>query len=100
MCPCQIVCGEKTVMPDLAVGLIKVRDAIQRSAEEGIPPYVVELTATICNRGDALADETITRFCARGADLDSGWSIPQQCRRATRSRLRQHGMSATVAAIT
>jgi hypothetical protein len=58
------------MMPDLAVGLIKVRDAMHRSAEEGIPPYVVELTATICNRGDALADETTTRFCARGADLD------------------------------
>jgi CARDB len=57
-------------MPDLAVGLIKVRNATQRPAEEGIPPYVVELTATISNRGDALADETTTRFWARGADLD------------------------------
>ena len=57
-------------MPDLAVGLITVRDAMQRSAEEGIPPYVVELTATISNRGDALADETTTRFWARGADMD------------------------------
>jgi CARDB len=57
-------------MPDLAVGLIKVRDATERSAEEGIPPYVVEVTATITNRGDALADETTTRFWARSADID------------------------------
>jgi hypothetical protein len=57
-------------MPDLAVGLIRVRDARKRSAEEGIPPYVVELTATISNNGDAIADETTTRFCARGADVD------------------------------
>jgi subtilase family serine protease len=58
------------VKPDLAVGLIKIRDGTQRSAEEGIPPYVVELTATISNRGEALADETTTRFWARGADID------------------------------
>jgi subtilase family serine protease len=58
------------VMPDLDVGLIKVRDVTQRSAEEGIPPYVVELTATISNRGDALADETTTRFWARGSDIN------------------------------
>jgi hypothetical protein len=59
-------------MPDLAVGLIKVRDATQRPAEQGagIPPYVVELTVTISNRGDSLADETITRFWVRGADMD------------------------------
>ena len=57
-------------MPDLAVGLIKVREATQRSAEEGIPPYVVELTATISNRGDTLAEETTTRFWARGANMD------------------------------
>ena len=58
--------------PDLAVGLIKLRDATQRSAEQdvGIPPYVVELTVTISNRGDSLADETTTRFWVRGADLD------------------------------
>jgi subtilase family serine protease len=60
----------KAVMPDLAMGLIKVRDATQRSADEGVPPYVVELTATISNRGDALADETTTRFWVRGADMD------------------------------
>jgi hypothetical protein len=60
------------VLPDLAVGLIKVRDATQRSAEEGIgiPPYVVELTATISNGGDSVADETTTRFWVRGADMD------------------------------
>jgi subtilase family serine protease len=57
-------------MPDLDVGLIKVRDATQRFAEEGIPAYVVEVTATISNRGDTLADETTTRFWARGADID------------------------------
>jgi hypothetical protein len=62
--------GEKAMMPDLAVGLIKVRDATQRSVEEGIPPYVVELTATISNGGDTLADETTTRFWAQGADVD------------------------------
>ena len=58
------------MMPDLAVGLIKVRDATERSAEEGIPPYVVELTATISNREVTLAAETPTRFWARGADMD------------------------------
>jgi hypothetical protein len=59
-------------MPDLAVGLIKVRDVTQRSAEEGagIPPYVIELTVIISNRGDTLADETTTRFWARGTDID------------------------------
>jgi hypothetical protein len=57
-------------MPDLEMGLIKVRDATQRSADEGIPPHVVELTATICNGGDALADETTTRIWVRGADID------------------------------
>ena len=56
--------------PDLAVGLIKVRDATQRAAEEGIPPYVIELTATISNRGDAVAEETTTRFWVQGADID------------------------------
>jgi hypothetical protein len=67
---CQITDGEETMRPDLAVGLIKVRDATQRTAEEGIPPYVVELTATISNRGDAVADETTTRFWAQGADIN------------------------------
>jgi CARDB len=68
--PRNVVGGEQFVMPDLAVGLIKVRDATQRSAREGIPPHVVEVTATITNRGDALADETTTRFWAWGADID------------------------------
>jgi subtilase family serine protease len=57
-------------MPDLAVGLIKVREAAQRSAEEGIPPYVVELTVTVSNCGETLADETTTRFWARGPDIN------------------------------
>ena len=59
-------------MPDLAVGLIRVRDATQRSAEQGAgtPPYVVEVMATIGNRGDSVADETTTRFWVRGADMD------------------------------
>jgi CARDB len=61
-----------TVMPDLAVGLIRVRDTMQRCAQQdaGIPPYVVELTVTISNCGDSLADETTTRFWVRGADMD------------------------------
>jgi hypothetical protein len=60
------------MMPDLAVGLIKLRDPAQRSTEQtaGIPPYVVELTVTISNRGDSLADETTTRFWVQGADTD------------------------------
>jgi len=60
------------LMPDLAVGLIRVRDARERSAEQGagIVASVAELTATIHNRGDALADETTTRFWVRGADID------------------------------
>lgn len=60
------------MLPDLAVGLIRVRDARGRSADQGagIVPHVAELTATIHNRGDALADETTTRFWVRGADID------------------------------
>jgi hypothetical protein len=59
-------------MLDLVVGLIRVRDARERSAEQGagIVAYVAELTATVHNRGDALADETTTRFWVRGADID------------------------------
>jgi hypothetical protein len=59
-------------MPDLAVGLIKLRDATQRSAEQGagIQPYVVELIVSITNCGDITADETTTRFWVRGADID------------------------------
>jgi hypothetical protein len=59
-------------LPDLVVGLIKVRDAHERSADEAaeIVPYVAELTAIVYNRGDAVADETTTRFWVRGADID------------------------------
>jgi hypothetical protein len=59
-------------LPDLAVGLIKVRDAHGRPADEGaeIVPYVAELTAILHNQGTALADETTTRFWVRGADID------------------------------
>jgi subtilase family serine protease len=58
--------------PDLAVGLIRTRDASKRPVEEGVGilPYVAELTATIENLGDAFADETATRFWIRGADVD------------------------------
>ena len=59
-------------LPDLVVGLIKLRDAHERCADEGaeIVPYVAELTAIVHNQGDALADETTTRFWVRGADID------------------------------
>jgi subtilase family serine protease len=59
-------------LPDLVVGLIKVRDAHGRSADEGaeIVPSVAELTAIVHNQGNALADETTTRFWVRGADID------------------------------
>jgi hypothetical protein len=59
-------------LPDLVVGLIRVRDAQERSAEEGaeIVPYVAELTAIVHNQGGALADETTTRFWVRGAHID------------------------------
>jgi hypothetical protein len=80
------------------VGLIKVRGAQARSAEEGAEtvPYVAELTAIVHNQGDALADETITRFWVRGADIDRscGSSIPRSCRRARRSRSPRSGTSA------
>jgi len=58
--------------PDLAVGLITTRDATERPAAEraGIVAEVAEVTATIANLGDAVADETITRFWVRGADVD------------------------------
>ena len=59
-------------LPDLATGLIRLRDARDRPAEEGagILAHVAELTATVQNRGDALADETTTRFWVRGPDID------------------------------
>lgn len=58
--------------PDLAVGLIKVRDACERPAEEGvgIVSHVVEVTATVINVGEVLASETTTRFSVKGADID------------------------------
>jgi subtilase family serine protease len=58
--------------PDLAVRLIRTRDASERPAEDGagIVPYVTELTATIENHGDAVAEETTTRFWVHGADID------------------------------
>ena len=61
-----------TSRPDLAVGLITTRDGRERPAAEsaGIAAGVVEVTATIENRGEAVADETITRFWVRGADVD------------------------------
>jgi subtilase family serine protease len=59
-------------IPDLVVGLIRVRDATDRFADQdsGIAPHVAELTATVHNRGDALAEETTTRFWVHGADTD------------------------------
>jgi len=59
-------------IPDLVVGLIKVRDAQARSADKGaeIVPYIAEFTAIVHNQGDAFADETTTRFWVRGADID------------------------------
>jgi CARDB len=58
--------------PDLVVGLITTRDASERPAEEGagLLAEVAEVTATIENRGDAMAGETITQFWVRGADVD------------------------------
>ena len=54
------------------MGLIKVRDAHGRPADEDaeIVPYVAELTAILHNHGRALADETTTRVWVRGADID------------------------------
>lgn len=58
--------------PDLVVGLITTRDASERPAEEGagLLAEVAEVTATIENRGDAMAGETTTQFWVRGADVD------------------------------
>jgi hypothetical protein len=54
--------------PDLAVGLIRTREASERLAEEGvgIVAHVAEVTATIVNRGDGLADERLPA---------SGWRV-------------------------
>jgi hypothetical protein len=54
------------------VGLIVTRHAYERPAEEaaGVLGHVAELTATIGNAGDTLADETLTRFWVRGLNGD------------------------------
>ena len=61
-----------TQRPDLVVGLIRIRDATERPAAEGagILPSVTELTAIVHNKGNAVADETTTRFWVQGADID------------------------------
>lgn len=58
--------------PDLDAGLITTRDAAGRSAEEGagILRHVVEITATIANVGDVVAEESVTRFWLHGAGVD------------------------------
>lgn len=58
--------------PDLVAGLITTRDASERPAEEGagLLAHVAEVTATIENRGGAMAGETTTRFWVKGADID------------------------------
>ena len=45
-------------LPDLVVGLIRVRDARGRSVDEGaeLAPYIAELTAIVHNQGNALAE--------------------------------------------
>jgi subtilase family serine protease len=60
-----------TGKPDLAVGLVKLRDAGERPAEEvGMVAHVVEVIATIVNVGEVLANETTTRFWVEGADIN------------------------------
>jgi hypothetical protein len=60
-----------TGKPDLAVGLVKLRDASERPAEEvGMVAHVVEVIATIVNVGEVLALETTTRFWVEGADIN------------------------------
>ncbi|HEY3200315.1 MAG TPA: hypothetical protein VGK55_07220, partial [Actinomycetes bacterium] len=58
--------------PDLAVGLIRTRDAVDRPVEEGVGllKNVVEVIATVENVGDGLAGETITRFWVQSTDVD------------------------------
>lgn len=58
--------------PDLAVRLITTRDTHGRTAEQsaGILRHAVEVTATIANLGDAMADQTTTRFQVRGTGVD------------------------------
>jgi subtilase family serine protease len=60
-----------TGKPDLAVGLIKLRYASERPAEEvGMVTRVVEVIATVVNVGEGLANETTTRFWIEGADIN------------------------------
>jgi len=60
-----------TGKPDLVVGLIKLRYASERPAEEvGMVIRVVEVIATVVNVGDGLANETTTRFWVEGADIN------------------------------
>lgn len=58
--------------PDLAAGLVTVRDSRDRPKAEGagMVPYVVELTATIANVGGSVAGETLTRFWLHGSNVD------------------------------
>ena len=58
--------------PDLVVRLIRTRDAHDRPADAGggLLAHVAEVTATIQNIGDAIADETTTRFWIRGEHVD------------------------------
>jgi subtilase family serine protease len=60
-----------TGKPDLVVGLIKLRYASERAAEEvGMVTRVVEVIATVVNVGEGLANETTTRFWVEGADIN------------------------------
>jgi hypothetical protein len=65
--------------PDLVTGLITTRDAIERPSEEGagLLSHVAEVTATIGNRGAAMAGETTTRFWVKGADIDRELRVVQ-----------------------
>jgi hypothetical protein len=62
----------EAALPDLVVGLVRVHSAAERPFEEraGILAHVAELVATVQNRGDALANETTTRFWLCGPDID------------------------------
>jgi subtilase family serine protease len=60
-----------TGKPDLVVGLIKLRYASERPAEEvGMVIRVVEVIATVVNVGEGLANETTTRFWVEGVDIN------------------------------
>lgn len=90
--------------PDLVVGLIKVGDAAGRSADEDaeIVPNVAELTPSCTTRGNALADETTTRFWVRGADTDRELRVicTLSCRLSKGSRSPRCGIFAAGAAST